>query len=157
MRFSQLSQILIRSRLISFHMLYTTPQTAGIALHATSSPYFTADAFRLHTSPVLPTFHFSCCAAPAPFLAAFWTGFSTCSTPGLIHTGHHRAPHPRYPQSTLSHRHGTILHQRHLFLPFCPTHDSRPLFLTFRPLHHSHHLMRGHIPCQHILHQYQPL
>ena len=30
-RFSQLLQILIRSRLISFHMLYTTPQIAGIA------------------------------------------------------------------------------------------------------------------------------
>ena len=109
--------------------------------------------------PISPTFNFnfSCRAAPAPFLAASRTGFSTCSISGLIHTGHHRVPHPRYPQSTLSHRHGTTLHQRHLFLPFYPTHHSRPFFLTFRPLHCSHHLMRGHIPCQHILHQYQPL
>ena len=43
-RLSQLLQILIRSRLISFHMLCTTPQIAGIALHATTFPPHNATA-----------------------------------------------------------------------------------------------------------------
>ena len=59
--FSQLL-ILIRSRLISFHMLYTTPRIAGIALHATSSPHFTADAFRLVFEKKTCVFHRSLCA-----------------------------------------------------------------------------------------------
>ena len=53
---SQFSQILIRSRLISFHMLHTTPQTAGIVLHTTISPCmprFHLTSLQMHSGSTL--------------------------------------------------------------------------------------------------------
>ena len=70
-----LELLIFHPQLFSQRSAFTrsAPQISGIALHATTSLYifFTAHALRLQMSLPFPIYHFRCCAAPAPFSAAF--------------------------------------------------------------------------------------
>ena len=144
-------RFLIRSRLISFHMLHTTPQTAGIALHTTISPCmppFHLTSLQMYSGSTLHQYFRLFISAAAPrrrhfsqllglaSLHAVPLALSTLAT--TVHrTLDTRSQHSATAMAPLS-THGTCSHR---FVP--PTTAG----LAFRPLHRSHHLMRGHIPC----------
>ena len=139
-------------------MLYTTPQIAGdcIACHEftlTESFHCTMHSGSTLSLPVLPTFHFSCCAAPATFSAAFQPIGLT--SPLLLHM-QYPWPYPQWPSPcaaptmpTRQHPATTMapfIHQPHLCLLSLSssTTTSRHSYLSFSPLHHNRQLLRGH-------------